>query len=66
MQAHCISRYVRICAIKHHLILSYLYPVCEMATVKWGNENVMIVGGADRSYQPFNKVLMYNIKTQKS
>ena len=42
------------------------YPVCEMATVKWGDENVMIVGGADGNYQPFHKVLMYNIKTQKS
>ena len=43
------------------------YPVDEMATVKWGDENVMIIGGADNNDdQPLNKVLMYNIKTQKS
>ena len=42
------------------------YPVCEMATVKWDDDNVMIVGGADINDQPLNKVLMYNIKTQKS
>ena len=42
------------------------YPVCEMATVKWGDENFMIMGGADSNDQPLNKVLMYNIKTQKS
>ena len=42
------------------------YPVCEMATVKWGNENVMIMGGVDRNTTPLNKVLMYNITTQES
>ena len=42
------------------------YPVYEMATVKWGDDNVMIIGGADINDQPLNKVLMYNIKTQKS
>ena len=42
------------------------YPVSEMATVKWDDDNVMIVGGADINGQPLNKVLMYNIKTQKS
>ena len=42
------------------------YPVHEMASVKWGNDNVMIMGGADSKNQPLNKVLMYNIKTQKS
>ena len=41
------------------------YPVFEMATVKWGDDSVMIMGGADRDCQPLNKVLMYNIKTQK-
>ena len=42
------------------------YPVRDMATVKLDDENVMIMGGAD-SYKPsLNKVLMYNIKTQKS
>ena len=42
------------------------YPVHEMATVKWGDDNVMIMGGADSNKQPLNKVLMYNIKTRKS
>ena len=42
------------------------YPVYDMATVKWGDDNVMIMGGADNNNQPLNKVLMYNIKTQKS
>ena len=42
------------------------YPVGEMATVKWGDDNVIIMGGADSACQPLNKVLMYNIKTQKS
>ena len=41
------------------------YPVCYMATVKWGNDNVMIMGG-DSNNQTLSKVLMYNIKTQKS
>jgi hypothetical protein len=42
------------------------YAVCEMATVKWGNDNVIIIGGAGSDRKPSNKVLMYNIKTQKS
>ena len=41
------------------------YPVYEMATVKWDDDNVMIMGGADINDQPLNKVLMYNINTQK-
>ena len=40
------------------------YPVHEMATVKWGDDSVMIMGGADSDNKPLNKVLMYNIKTQ--
>ena len=41
-------------------------PVCEMATVKWGDDNVMIMGGVDSNDEPLNKVLIYNIKSQKS
>ena len=41
------------------------YPVREMATVKWGDDNVMIMGGVGNDYKQLNKVLMYNIKTQK-
>ena len=37
-----------------------------MATVKWGDDSVIIMGGADSNTQPLNKVLLYNIKTQKS
>jgi hypothetical protein len=37
-----------------------------MATVKRGDDNVIIVGGADSNEEPLNKVLLYNIKTQKS
>ena len=40
------------------------YPVHEMAAVKWGDDK-LIIGGADSNNQPLNKVLMYNIKTQK-
>ena len=42
------------------------YPVYDMATVKWDDDNVMIMGGAGSVWKPLNKVLMYNIKTQKS
>ena len=42
------------------------YPVHEMATVRWGDDKLITMGGADSNNQPLNKVLMYNIKTQKS
>jgi N-acetylneuraminic acid mutarotase len=42
------------------------YPVSQMATVKWGDDSVIIAGGVDSNYQTLNKVLLYNIKTQKS
>ncbi|XP_028407080.1 influenza virus NS1A-binding protein-like isoform X6 [Dendronephthya gigantea] len=42
------------------------YPVCSMATVKWGSDSVIIMGGADSEGKALSKVLMYNIKTQKS
>ena len=42
------------------------YPVFEMATVKWGDDNVMIMGGVNSEDRTLNKALMYNIKTQKS
>ncbi|CAB3979961.1 E3 ubiquitin- ligase NRDP1 [Paramuricea clavata] len=41
------------------------YPVFDMATVKWGDDSVIIVGGVDSNEEPLNKVLLYNIKTQK-
>ena len=42
------------------------YPVSAMGAVKWGEDNVILVGGADCNAQPLNKVLIYNIKTEKS
>ena len=42
------------------------YPVCEMATVKWGDDSAIIMGGVDSDGEPLNKALLYNIKTQKS
>ncbi len=41
------------------------YPMSLMATVKWGYDNVMIMGGTGSDDKPLNKVLIYNIKTQK-
>ncbi len=43
-----------------------LYPVSLMATVKWGDDKIMIMGGAGNNNKPLNKALIYNIKTQKS
>ena len=42
------------------------YAVCEAATVKWGDDNVVIAGGVNSKGKALNKVLLYNIKTQKS
>ena len=42
------------------------YAVSDMAAVKWGDDNVMIMGGADSKGKPLNKVFIYNIKSQKS
>ena len=41
------------------------YPVSEMATVKWG-ENVVIIGGHDKDGKVLNKVIIYNVKTGNS
>ena len=42
------------------------YPVFEMAMVKWGDDSAIIAGGSDNNGQTLNKVLIYNIKTQRS
>ena len=42
------------------------YGVCEAATVEWGDGNILIVGGGDSNGKSLNKVLLYNIKIQKS
>ena len=49
---------------KFHELAPLPYPVNAMATVKWDDDHVMIMGGYDSKVR--NKVLMYNIKTQKS
>ena len=41
------------------------YPVSKMATVKWG-ENVVIIGGADKDDEALNSFIIYNIKTGNS
>ena len=41
------------------------YAVNEMATVKWGENNVIVVGGLGNDGKTLNKVVLYNIKTQK-
>ena len=41
------------------------YPVSSMATVKWG-ENVVIIGGLDKDDKALNKVIIYNVKTGNS
>ncbi|XP_028404272.1 influenza virus NS1A-binding protein-like [Dendronephthya gigantea] len=41
------------------------YPVSDMATVKWGQDNVIVIGGIDNDGKSLDKVLMYNVKTQK-
>ena len=41
------------------------YPVCEMVTVKWG-ENIVIIVGAGKNGKVLNKVIIYNMKTGNS
>ena len=41
------------------------YLVSKMATVKWG-ENVVIIGGSDKDANALNKVIIYNVKTGNS
>ena len=41
------------------------FAVCEMATVRWG-DNVIVIGGADKDGKVLNIVVIYNVKTGKS
>ena len=41
------------------------YEVSDMATVRWG-DNVVVIGGADKRGEPSNTVIMYNVKTEQS
>ena len=41
------------------------YAVRDMATVRWG-DNVLVIGGVNERVDEINTVIMYNVKTQKS
>ena len=41
------------------------YEVSLMATVRWG-DNVVVIGGGDKRGQSLNTVIMYNVKTEQS
>ena len=41
------------------------YEVSDMATVRWG-DNVVVIGGIDKRGKPLNTVIMYNVKTGQS
>ena len=41
------------------------YQVNEMATVKWG-DNIVVIGGADEQGNALNTVIIYNVKTKQS
>ena len=41
------------------------YEVSKMATVRWG-DNVVVIGGVDKRGKALNTVIMYNVKTEQS
>ena len=41
------------------------YEVSLMATVRWG-DNVVVIGGIDKRGKKYDTVIMYNVKTQQS
>ena len=41
------------------------YEVSEMATVRWG-DNVVVIGGIDKHGNVLDTVIMYNVKTEQS
>ena len=41
------------------------YGVSDMATVRWG-DNVVVLGGCDKRGKALNTVVMYNVKTEQS
>ena len=41
------------------------YEVSDMATVRWG-DNVVVIGGVDKRDNVLNTVIMYNVKTEQS
>ena len=41
------------------------YEVSDMATVRWG-DNVVVIGVIDKRGKSLNTVIMYNVKTEQS
>ena len=41
------------------------FAVCQMATVRWG-DNVIVIGGVDKDGKALNTVVIYNVQTGKS
>ena len=41
------------------------YEVSEMATVRWG-DNIIVIGGFDKRGNKLDRVIIYNIKTEQS
>ena len=41
------------------------YEVSEMATVRWG-DNIVVIGGVDKGYTTLDTVIIYNVKTEQS
>ena len=41
------------------------YEVSNMATVRWG-DNVVVIGGIDKRGNKLNTIIMYNVKTEQS
>jgi hypothetical protein len=41
------------------------YEVSQMATVRWG-DNIVVIGGADKRDKALDTVIIYNVKTEQS
>ena len=41
------------------------YEVSDMATVRWG-DNIVVIGGVDKDQNALGTVIMYNVKTEQS
>jgi hypothetical protein len=41
------------------------YEACEMATVRWG-DNIVVIGGVDKHSKILDTVIIYNVKTEQS
>ena len=46
-------------------LASLPYEVSHMATVRWG-DNIVVIGGQDKDGNKLNTVIMYNVKAQQS